>query len=86
MNRTEQISLVARLFQLDEQEVERHSSWIAGMSALYFSEPVMGGRSMLVAPDGNVLFADSSISYDEHLREFEKGTRTPLSDFESGAV
>lgn len=83
MNRSEQISLVARLLQLDEQDVERHSSWIDDMSALYFSEPIMEGRSMIAAPDGSVLFADSSISYDEHIREFKKGTRTPLSDFET---
>lgn len=83
MNRSEQISLVARLLQLDEQDVEEHSSWIDDMSALYFSEPIMEGRSMIAAPDGSVLFADSSISYDEHIREFKKGTRTPLSDFET---
>ena len=83
MNRTEQISLVARLFQLEVEDVERNSSWIDDMSDLYFSEPIMEGRSMIAAPDGSVLFADSSISYDEHIREFKKGTRTPLSDFET---
>lgn len=81
MNRTEQIELVARLFQLETQDVEGHSLWVDDMSALYFSEPIMEGRSMIVAQDGSVLFADSSISFDEHLREFKKGTRTPLSDF-----
>lgn len=81
MNRTEQIALVATLLQLETQDIEDHSSWIDNMSALYFSEPIMEGRSIIAAPDGSVLFADSSISFDEHLREFKKGTRTPLSDF-----
>ncbi len=81
MNKAEQISLIAKLFQLDEQYVEQHSTWIDDFSALYFSEPIMQGRSIIAAPDGSVLYAGSAIGYDEHLREYKKGTRTPLTDF-----
>ena len=49
---------------------------------LYAYEACRGGGALLIDTEGQVLFADSSISYEEHLQAFREGIRTPLSDFE----
>ncbi len=50
---------------------------------LYVYEDCMGGRSLMVGADGAVLFADSSISFDEHLQAYREGLRTPPEDYDA---
>lgn len=78
----EQIELVVKLLKLTIDEVKSNYGIIDSNGTLYFSEPFKGGRSIIIGQDGTVLFADSSIGYDEHLQEFENGRRTPLETFE----
>lgn len=78
----EQIELVVKLLKLTIDEVKSNYGIIDSNGALYFSETFKGGQSIIVGQDGMVLFANSSIGYDEHLQEFENGRRTPLEAFE----
>jgi len=78
-----QIELASRLLKLTVEEVNQDSVIIDSNGALYYSKPVKGGNSLIVGKDGSVLYANSSINYDEHMREFENGRRTPLEAFEN---
>lgn len=44
-------------------------------------EPIRGGRSVIVANDATFLFANSSVSPDEHKKAFAEGRRTDPSVF-----
>ena len=74
-------ALAAKLLKLDIKEIENNSAYDKSVEALYVSVPIKGGASLLVGKDGTVLYADSSISYEEHIKEFSAGKRTPLEDF-----
>ena len=76
------IELAARLLNISTSEAKQFSHEIEDIDALYFSIPVKGGDSLIVSYNGEVLYANSSISYDEHLNEFRKGMRTPLEAFQ----
>lgn len=82
LNQNEQAILAAKLLRLTVEEVKGNSAVLEKIGALYFSEPIKGGASILVGQDGTVLFADSSVDYDDHVKEFENGRRTPLDAFE----
>jgi hypothetical protein len=77
----EQIKLAAKLLHLPIEKAKQNSSVIKENNAIYFSEPVKGGRSLIVGLDGTVLFANSSVGYSRHIEEFNNGRRTPLEDF-----
>jgi hypothetical protein len=79
----EQIALVAKLLQIPLEKAKEQSGLIEDIGALYFSEPIKGGVSLIVGEDGTVLFADSSIGYSKHLEEFKNGRRTPLEEFKA---
>lgn len=80
-NKEKAISLAAKLLNISESQVSDYSHTIDGVEALYISIPVKGGDSLIVSYSGEVLYANSSIDYDTHLKEFLKGTRTPLDVF-----
>ena len=50
------------------------------IDASYIFEPVRGGVGLIVASDGSVLFATSSISFDKHLEAFINGKRTNIEN------
>ena len=76
-----QIKLAAKLFKLPIEKVREYGSIIKDTNLFYLSEPIKGGRSLIVGQDGTVLFANSSIGYNRHIEEFNNGRRTPLEDF-----
>ena len=78
----EQILLAAKLLKLTTAEVQEYSGIIQSSGALYISVPLKGGDSLIVGKDGTVLYANSSVDYDIHVNEFEKGRRTPMEEFE----
>ena len=78
----EQMTLAAKLLKISMEEVQQNSGIIESNKALYYCMPVKGGEALMVALDGSVLYADSSVGYSRHLQEFEKGRRTPLEAFE----
>lgn len=81
MTKKEQIALAARLLHLTEEEAARYTSCPEGIPAIYISVPVKGGDSVLVGTDGSVLYANSSVRYEDHIAEFQKGRRTPIEAF-----
>ena len=82
MDNNEKVTLAARLLALSVDEVKEHSEVIEKNGALYVSVPTKGGDSLIIDNDGTVLYADSSVGYSRHLKEFESGNRTPLDAFE----
>ena len=81
MTEQEQIALAAKLLHLSEAETASYVSYPEGIPAIYVAVPVKGGDSLLVGTDGSVLYANSSVSYDVHIKEFMKGRRTPIEAF-----
>ena len=81
MTEKEQIALAARLLHLTEEETANYVSCPEGVPAIYISVPVKGGDSLLVGVDGSVLYANSSVRYEDHIEEFKKGRRTPIEAF-----
>ncbi|UVJ38046.1 hypothetical protein [Arthrobacter sp. CJ23] len=49
------------------------------LHALYVWKPGRGGGSLIIGSDGTYLFANSSVSLDQHLAAFESGKRTQQS-------
>lgn len=81
MNKEEMIELAAKLLIITIDDARRYGEYLPEEDALYISVPVKGGASLLVARDGTVLYANSSVHYDIHLREFRNGRRTPIDAF-----
>lgn len=79
----EQIALAAKLLRFPIEKIKQNYSVIEGINALYYSEPIRGGESLIVAEDGTVLYANSSVGYTRHLQEFKNGRRTPLEGFKT---
>lgn len=81
LTKIEQVEIVAKLLHIPIKSIYENSALIEHLNALYFSEPVKGGGSIIIGEDGSVLFANSWIDYSEHLKDFENGIRTPLEMF-----
>ena len=81
MNHEEMFALALKLLKTPESiELKQE---VIDENALHVYEACMGGRSLIVGSDGQVLFADSSIGFDEHLQAYREGLRTPLEDFDA---
>lgn len=50
-------------------------------SVLYVWEPQRGKGALLIGTDGGVLFANSSVKFDDHLEAFRQGKRTDPDRF-----
>lgn len=81
MTVNEQVSLAAKLMHVTEEEARRDSGRIPDSGVLYFSMPQRGGGALMIDPDGSVLYANSATGFDEHLKAFQQGKRTPLDFF-----
>ena len=81
LKREEQISLASELLKITYEEAAKYCEEIENSKALYFSIPTKGGASLIVGDDGEVLYADSSVGYSNHLIEYNNGRRTPLEAF-----
>ena len=82
MTQEEQMRLAAKLMKLSMEQVQEYGGMIPGSGVFYLSVPQRGGGSLIVAPDGTVLYAGSAIGFDEHYQAFQKGERTDLSFFD----
>ncbi len=85
MNLTERKRFAADLLELPLETIEKNCRYLDSDDALYVSIMVRGGDSLLIGNDGRFLYADSSVSFQEHLSEYRKGRRTELSDEEDEA-
>ena len=72
--------LAAKLLKITLEEAVQFSHYIQDIDAYYFSVPVKGGSSIIIK-NSEVLYANSSVSYDDHVRAFINGVRTPLEAF-----
>lgn len=83
LTKDEKIALAAKLMKISLSDAEKYCSMLDELgTALYFSIPVKGGGSLIVADDGSVLYANSSVSPQTHIDVFLKGRRTPIEAFE----
>lgn len=84
MSVSKTISLAAKLLKVDEVQLKKHATDLDDMGLLdatYYSIPVKGGDSLIVSDIGEVLYANSSVSFESHVAAFKSGIRTPISDF-----
>lgn len=82
MTQEAQMQLAAKLMKLSMEQVQEYGGMIPGSGVFYLSVPQRGGGSLIVAPDGTVLYAGSAIGFDAHYQAFQKGERTDLSFFD----
>lgn len=79
------ISLAARLLKVDETQLTEYATDLDDMGlmdATYYSIPVKGGDSLIVSDNGEVLYANSSVSFEQHIAAYQAGMRTSLEDFD----
>lgn len=75
------IELAAKLFGISFEQAKANSALIENGELLHLCVPEKGGASLIVDKKGEVLYADSSISFARHLEEYRKGRRTPIEAF-----
>ena len=46
--------------------------------AMYFWNPLIGGGAVIIGEDGDCLFADSSIGFEDHIAEYKAGKRSAI--------
>ena len=80
MKEKEAIQLACELLKLTDSD-KKSIVFLEELNAYYFTEPVKGGASLIIADNGEVLYADSSVIYEEHIAAFKEGIRTPLDAF-----
>ena len=81
MDTTEQtMALAAKLLHVSQAEAAEYSYYMKDLDAFYFSVPVKGGDSLIIRGE-EVLYADSSVSFEDHTQAFVNGMRTPLDAF-----
>lgn len=77
-----QLELASKILEITIEEVKEYAFELENTDAMYVSVPVKGGDSLIISPEGEVLYANSSVSFDYHVSEFIAGRRTPLSAFD----
>lgn len=82
MNKETVISYAAKLLKITEKEAGEYSHEIEGLNALYFSVPIKGGDSLIIDENNEILYANSSVSYNAHINAYKEGKRTPKEAFE----
>jgi len=81
-DKTKIIELASSLLKISLEEAEEFCVPLDEIDAYYFSVPVKGGGSIIIDFSLEVLYADSTVSYDEHINAYKNGIRTPLEAFE----
>lgn len=82
MDREQAIALAAKLMRMTETEAAGLCCQLKQENAWFFSVPEKGGDSLIVSDDGSVLYANSSVGFDDHVKAFRDGIRTPIEAFE----
>lgn len=82
MEKDKAIEMASRLLKITLQEAEKYCYRIDSIDAFYFSVPIKGGDSLIVRNSNEVLYSNSSVNYDDHIKAFKDGMRTPLDAFE----
>lgn len=77
-----QLNLASKILKITIEEVNEYAFELEQTDAMYISMPEKGGYSLIISPEGEVLYANSSVNFDYHVSEFIAGRRTPLSAFD----
>ena len=78
LSKEDQIKIGAKVIGITFDEALKYVMDLSDCDAIYISDPIKGGGSVIVGRDGEVLYANSSVSYDVHVNEYKNGRRTPL--------
>lgn len=81
MDKIQKIKLAAALLGWTEKQAADRCVEKPEIDALYFFDKSKGGASLLMDAVGSVLFANSSVGLDDHIKAFVDGIRTPLEAF-----
>lgn len=74
------IKIVSDILKLSEEETQKYCKEVPEIDGYYFWNPVRGGLSVIINHRGERLCANSSISFEEHLKAFKEGRRDNMVD------
>lgn len=77
------IKIVSDILKLSEEETQKYCKEVPEIDGYYFWNPVRGGLSVIINHRGERLCANSSISFEEHLKAFKEGRRDKMSIIEN---
>jgi hypothetical protein len=80
----ELIQIAASYLGISLDVASSHCREVEEDGILYVWEPERGGGTLLIGGDGDVLFANSSVNFDDHLQAFRQGKRTDPEKFSQG--
>lgn len=80
MTQEKALEIAAELLKVDVSELE--SRPLKNQTGFYAYQPIRGGGALAIANDGSVLFANSSVNPEDHLKAFDEGKRTNLDLFQ----
>ena len=86
MEKNKMIELAATLLGWTPEQTAERCREKPEIDALYFFDHAKGGISLLMASDGSVLFANSSVTPEDHKQAFVNGIRTPLEAFSKNKI
>ena len=81
-DRREGAAVAAALLRVDVDELYAHSIEVPEIDAFFYWQPIRGGAHLLVARDGSVLFAISSLALADMIEPFRNGRRTDPALFD----
>jgi len=84
MTKSEAILLASKVLGVKAGEAEKNKRFLKEHNAVYFWNPIRGGASMILAPDGTFLYAVSGVGFEEHLGAYSNGERTDPKLFGPG--
>ena len=76
--------IAARLLRCPVTEIRVTSTYLPEIDAFSYWQPIRGGAQLLVARDGSVLFALSSLTLADMIEPFREGRRTDPALFDRG--
>ncbi len=77
----EQIKLGAELIKIPYEFAKSHYRTIENSNAICVYSPNKGGGAIIVGDDGQVMLCDSAYGFDEAVKQYNNGARTPLDCF-----
>lgn len=80
MTQEKALELAAKLLKVNIDELEGRS--LENQAGFYAYQPIRGGGALAIANDGSVLYANSSVNPEDHLKAFYEGKRTDVNSFQ----
>jgi hypothetical protein len=77
----DQIRVATQYLAITASEASSQQRVVPEIDATYFWQGTRGGNALLVGTDFTMLFATSSVRFDEHIAAYAAGRRTLPSEF-----